>query len=479
MEQPSTSTLTHSTKASIPGIITVYIAIFLLPIEFSFSIGPVFITPTRLFFIVTIIPLLICMLKNEKLILADYIILTYVAWTSISFFAKRGAGGLEPAGQHFLEVTVPYLIARLFIKSPNQLQKILVVLGVIVLVLGLLAIPEAVLKERFLHDIPRMLTGVRYDIQSDERFGLLRAASTFENPILFGVFASTFMSLIWYSGVSIRLRAALVIGIVISTIFSLSSVAYLLLVLQICIIVTETATRSVSFRAPAILMLISACVITVEAISDRGVAGLVAAYLTFNPHTAYARIQQWDYSIDDIRANPLFGINFEDWTRPFWLNDSIDNHWLFLAMTSGLPAVVFVGLLLSVLSYRVYNRRKIVQDPLLKSLMLGWVILLAALFLGGWTVTFFGKMLPSMFFIVGIGAALTVMPHDDIGPAETTSSDITHRVVQHLSFTRFATTHKIQILSRYDPGLASLARPLTSKSDGRPGLRHSRPTEER
>lgn len=425
-------------QARLPGIIVAYMVIFLLPIELSFYAGPLFMTPIRIFLLVTALPLLVLLFRHENLMAIDGLLAAYVLWVVLAYMVKRGGGGIEAAGQSFLEITVPYLVARLFLKSPQQIARFLKIMCIIIAILGLLAIPEAVLQVRFLHEIPKMLTGITYEMQADIRQGLLRAASTFENPILFGLYCAMFLSLIWYSTFGIGTRLALVVGIIMATMTSLSSAPILLLLLQILLIMVERASRRIRLRTPLIAASVLAAVVFIEAFSNRGVARLIAAKLTLNPHTGYYRLLQWEFSIDDVRANPMFGINLENWTRPHWMTDSIDNHWLFLAMNSGVPAVTIIFITMALLAYRLYRRRQTIHDPMLKSLMLGWIIGISALFLGAWTVTLFGKMQPTLFFLVGLGAALLQMKDSTVFQ-EATAPNPVDRAKQH-RYSRFAPT---------------------------------------
>lgn len=407
-------------SVALGGLFTVYIVVFLLPIEFAVSFGSVFLPPTRLLFLVLVIPLLIVLLRHPGKIWIDYLILAYAGWVMLAHFAKRGAGGIEPAGQAMVEIIVPYLMARLFLTSTGQLQRFYAVMAVAIGLLGILAIPEAVLGTRYLHNIPSSITGVVYEMQADTRLGMLRAASTFENPILFGMYSATFLSLLWFAtNGAVGLRLLAVAAITLATFMSLSSAPLLMLLMQFVFIAAERLSRPFKSRVKIGLMITVAIVIFLEVFSDRGTARLIASYLTFNPATGYYRLLQWDFSIDDVMANPMFGILFENWTRPFWLTDSIDNQWLFLAMVSGVPAVLMIWTAIGGLIFKLYKRRKQSENTTLNHLILGWILGMIALYLGGWTVAFFGKMLPSLFFFIGIGAALLVMPDSTqkTGPA--------------------------------------------------------------
>ena len=43
-------------QARLPGIILTFVLILLLPIEFSVSLGSIFLPPTRLFFLIAALP---------------------------------------------------------------------------------------------------------------------------------------------------------------------------------------------------------------------------------------------------------------------------------------------------------------------------------------------------------------------------------------------------------------------------------------
>ena len=458
MPRATGSTQNRAARAAIPGMVVAYIIIFLLPIELSFYLGPLFMTPTRVFLMVTAVPLIVILFTREKLMAIDFLLMAYVMWVVLAFLVKRGTGGLEAAGQSFLEATVSYLVARLFFKEAGQVVRYIMVISLTIFVLGLLAIPEAIGHTRYLHDIPKMLTGISYVMQDDLRLGLLRAASTFENPILFGLYCATFLSLVWYSTYGLGIRLALGAGIVMATGLSLSSAPMLLLVLQIVLIAAEHATRRIKRRAFYIVVGVLAAVAFIETFSNSGVAGLIASHLTFNPSTAYYRLLQWRFSIDDVMANPFFGINFENWTRPYWLTDSIDNNWLLLAMRSGLPAVMLLFAGLALLAYRLYRRRKTMRDPVLKSLMLGWIIGMSALFLGAWTVALFGKMTSAMFFLIGLGAALLQMKDSAVADTPVLAQQHQRGASR---FTRFAPAQGGDAARAADfaPAVAPAARP--------------------
>lgn len=424
--------LSIEAKATL-GLVGLYFFFLLLPIEISFYAGGSLVTATRLFLILAFPYIVWASLKRHPLRWEDGFVILLTVHVIASSIVRRGTGGIDAAGQFTLEVMVSYFLARTFFVNPKQIQRFAVLLTVVIAVLALLAIPEATLKTRFLHEIPRGWTGYYYRISADERYGLLRASSTFEHPILFGLFCSSALSTLWFSTTNVGRRIVRSGWVVLASFLSLSSSAILICLIQISMIVGERVTRAVKSRDIIFASTIGFLVVLIELTSNRGVGVLIANYLSFSATSGYYRVIQWNVTVDDVMRNPFFGTNFEDWTRPWWLSDSIDNHWLFTAFSFGLPAVLFYAAALLTIVVKIQIRRRKLKDPVLSALGLGWLITIFSLFLGGWLVTYFGKALPILFFYVGMGAAMVRMMSEAIDaeagdppmPADTPSDGTT------------------------------------------------------
>jgi len=425
-----------TSDAVLPAIVGAYIISFLIPIEFSFSIGGLLLTPTRLFLLLAAIPVMLLSLSKHRFRAEDGFMLFFAFWMTLSYVYKRGPAGFEISGQQFLETVVSYFVARTFLMTTGQIRRLTIYLIIVVGVLGVLAVPEAITHVRYLHTIPASVTGFYYEIASDTRMGLLRAASTFEHPILFGLFCSSMFSLGWYILPTTKARILHLAATFLATLMSLSSAALLILLMQIGLIGLERVTRSFKKRTVVFSSIILTAVVLIEVLSDRGTVKLIGSYLTFNPHTAYYRVLQWDFTVDDIIRHPFVGIRFEEWTRPFWLTDSIDNQWLLMAMNNGIPAVLAIWAMLAIMVRKVYKLKRLTNDPQLQMLCMGWLIGMMALYLGAWTVSFFGKMQPVYMFLLGIGAAIARQP----ATRDTPTADSPETPVFELSrtaYTRF------------------------------------------
>lgn len=405
--------------ARVPPSILAFFIVLLLPIELSLYLGPLLMTPTRIFFIAVFLPVTVAFLSQVKLRSYDLLIVFFAGWTAMAEFIKRGGtAGIEAGGTVILEVFVVYALARVAIRSHGHITALVPILFWVIVFLALLAVPEAMLKIRFLHDGVAAVTGFEYYISDDERLGMLRAASSFEHPILFGLFCASALSFVWYlsrSAIEGILRA---IPILVGSFFALSSAGLLVFAVQIIFITLERWSRGIRQRAKLIMGGLAGAFIFLELASDRGPFGLMASYLTFNPHTAYYRMLQFEFAQDDILRSPIIGIIAANWTRPHWMTASIDNHWVFQSLKGGLPSTLALMLAIILVIRAVFKAPDEAVGTLHARLRRGWLFLILALCIGAATVTFFGKMQPIFLFYIGLGAALAELAPVREGEAE-------------------------------------------------------------
>lgn len=415
-----------------PIAVLLFLAV-MVPVEFGFNVGPLFFTWMRLFVFAAALVVLPLAFTSMRLRAFDWLMVAHVAWVFVSRIVTLGPGqGLENGGSYILEVLTVYMMVRLYVRSAEQVLAIFRLLFWLAAIATILAIPEALLKYRFIHEFASGITGNTYNFSNDERLGMLRAASLFEHPILFGMFCAALLSPLWFTtrGFGRLVRAGIV---AVGTFFSLSSAPLLVFVAQVGLIGVERTTRWLRGRVTLIALGAIAVVLFLETFSGRGFVGWLTLVM-LNPQTAWWRVAQVEYSMDDIAANPLFGIGFREYSRPEWLTASIDNHFLWLALTSGIPAMVFF-LLAVLFTWRALARVDARgQPPVFAKLRTGWGLMIVALLLGGATVTYFGRMLPLMAFYIAIGGALATAlarpaaapeaeseSPEDAAPAETGS----------------------------------------------------------
>ncbi|WP_306145394.1 O-antigen ligase family protein [Roseibium sp. MMSF_3412] len=378
----------------------------LVPIELSIRAGSLFLPLYRaLAFLLTFYVIFKFFEQRKQLRIFDNLILIQGFWFLACEILKRGSAGFEPGVSYFVETVTPYFVIRFLLKSPGQLFAFPNLVFILMIPAILLAFPEAViLQERFVHDIARSISGYYYWIQEDYRLGMLRAASIFEHPILYGLFCSSMISLVFATAKTnvsgVFKSAVLAFGCILSA----SSAPILTMIIQLAFLVGERCSRFLQHRA---MLLIGSCAFVFTALSflsNRGPIGIIATSLALNPQSGYYRIHIWENGIDDVLANPFIGIRPEEWTRPGWMSPSIDNNWLLVAMKGGFPGIILILMILYLIMRKLYAHDKVSQrlDGLRQALCFTFI----SLFLAGATVAFFGKMLPFFFILLGYGGAV-------------------------------------------------------------------------
>ena len=135
--------------------------------------------------------------------------------------------------------------------------------------------------------------------------------------------------------------------------------------------------------------------------SNRTPFHVFITYLTFNSESSYNRILIWDYGTAEVMRNPLFGIGYGEFDRPWWMHASVDNFWLLIAMRHGLPAFfLFVAAILLIM-YKIGRQR--IDDPEIAACRAGLLISLGGLIIAGTTVHFWTQLYTFFMFLVGSG----------------------------------------------------------------------------
>jgi hypothetical protein len=234
------------------------------------------------------------------------------------------------------------------------------------------------------------------------RMGFYRAQGVFEHPILWGVFCSLAIANVFYlhHRTSFFKGAALAGFATGMTFTSLSSGPLLAATLQIGIVGWGWITRNAWWMLVGLAVL---GYVVVDLLSNRSPVNVLISYLTFNSHSAYWRLHIWNFGIQNVWSNPLFGIGLNDWVRPSWMGTaSVDNFWLLTTMRYGIPA--FLLLVAGI----VMNLVAIIRQPLpteaLRDVRRGYVAATIALALALCTVHAWGSLLVMVMFYFGAGA---------------------------------------------------------------------------
>jgi hypothetical protein len=127
------------------------------------------------------------------------------------------------------------------------------------------------------------------------------------------------------------------------------------------------------------------------------------SYATFSSHNAYWRAQIFEWGMVNVWANPIFGLGFNDWVRPFYMySGSMDNFWLVQAVRYGIPSFLLItaGYGLGILKV---GTRDFTADPVLAQLRRAWMFTFIGLTLTMCTVHVWSTIYSFVFFMFGSG----------------------------------------------------------------------------
>jgi len=310
-----------------------------------------------------------------------------------------GMRGLEPGLILFLEVFLSFIIGRSAVRNSLDLEKVVKLLAILFVVLAPFAIMESMSGYRFTHIVAArvMGTGVIENLgEGYFRYGVHRASTIFSHPILYSICTAMLVPLVFVTFKKFRLTLYSS-GLFVAIVTSMSSVGFLMIIIQSLFWTVE----HISFKFKGIKKLIVIfslfSFVLISLISNRGPVKLFISLVSLNQETAYMRYLQWQFSIDDIVSSPWVGIGFNEWTRPYWMQSSIDNYWLNTALVSGVPAIILLFLFFTFCTQRLYHIWNKTKNPLVFSFFLSLVSVIFA----GFTVDFFDRA--QLFIFLGIG----------------------------------------------------------------------------
>lgn len=392
-----------------------YLAAVLLPL--TVKLGPVALTSLRAVVLLLLIPLLVRLLSGKagKVTGIDVLFLAHVAWAAVALFINNPDRAVEQAGAVGLELSGGYLVARVCIRTRQAFIALCRALMVTVLLFAPFAIYEALTAQALLLDWLDRIPGTTApkDHPIGPRLGLNRAQGTFVHPIHFGLYCSVAvpLCLVGLRGQMPDLRRWLFGGVVCATGFlALSSGALLAIALQLGLLAWAIALAEVKHRWWILVGLFALLYVAVDLSSNRTPIEVFLSYATFSAHTAYWRMLIFEHAMNNVWANPLFGLGLNDWERPRWMySGSMDNFWLVVTVRYGIPGFLLLaaGYLWGLFAVMLRN---LDGDEGLAALRLAWVFTIVGLTFTICTVHVWHAMFSFVFFVFGAGLWLRDAP---------------------------------------------------------------------
>lgn len=397
-----------ATVARLPVPVLIYVLCVVFPV--SFSLGSLNLTSVRLLLIVMIIPLTIRLLmgKYGRVIATDILFMLHILWATVALAVNNPDRVIEQAGSVGIEFIGGYVLARAYIRSPEDFLGLCRLLVGLVLVLLPFAIVEAVTERHPLLEILGSLPGLGTvpEIAQDKRLGFNRVQGAFAHAIHFGLFAAIAMSMcvVGLKG-TMNTARRLISGtlIFVTGFLALSSAAIIALALQLGLLLWSIVFKRLRWRWWFLVSLFVMAYIAVDLLSDRKPIYVFVSYMTFSAGTGYYRVLTFEWGMVNVVANPIFGIGLNDWVRaPWMITASVDNYWLLMAMSYGIPGFLFVALGYIIVLWRVMWR-DLEGDAQLMQLRRAWVFNFMGLSFMLFTVHVWGNMYSFVFFMFGAG----------------------------------------------------------------------------
>ena len=429
-------------RARLPILVLVVLLLLLTPA--FFSIGSVKLSPSKIAFLVLVPVLSINLVRGVygRILPTDYMIFGYTLWMTLSMMINHKLSvAVEYTGSVSVTLLGGYLTARAGIRSKEDFIALIKFLGLVVVISLPFAISET-LDSRT--TIPRWLDAIpgvssQGDINHEPRMGLWRVQFVFAHPIHYGLFCSLAFSLVLVglsTVMGLLRRIVFAAMIAVGCFLSVSSGPVLALGAQLCLIGWLLLTYKIKKRWQIFCSLSIFTYIILEMMSERGAIYSIVSKLAFSSSTAFSRRMLYVHGMEQVvKKHPIFGIGYADWNLPSWMTGSVDNFWLFLAGTFGVPTFLlcmgaFIYSLIAV------SRRNFEMDPTLGRLRLAWMFTIVSLILSIATVAIWAEIYSISLFMLGSGMWMITaeLPKDADTAAISESPESPGRTVRYTRF---------------------------------------------
>jgi hypothetical protein len=339
--------------------------------------------------------------KGRRLLTADFLILATAIWMVGAAVHTDGAAALSSAGAEAFELLGGYLVARAYFFGAAAVRTFLAVLKILAIIAVLLGLVDRLSGRLMIHDFLGSLTNIA-PISPQERMGVLRATSTFDHAILFGLFCAVAGAMLLYSERRVVNRCVYVAICLFGSFLSLSSSS----LMGFAILFGAYAVDMLGRRYPRlwsafwtvcgilglIIMLVTAHPL-----------GWVLSHLTLEPESGYFRLMEWDAATYMISLSPWTGYAFANFGTAELF--SVDTVWLALALRFGLPAIALL-LLANITVLLPSKKTRETGDPYLDWVRKAFVVVLVLYMFIGLTVHYWNYMWLFWGVCLGITASM-------------------------------------------------------------------------
>lgn len=340
----------------------------------------------------------------------------HVLWMAIAMLVNNPDRTVPHVGSTGLEFLGAYLLGRCYIGTRAQMIGSIQFLALVICATLPFALYELLTGTPLLRDLMDRIPGIGVAAPTfdEKRLGLDRVQMAYTTPIHYGLFSMLVVTLYFtgLTGTVASWKQWVVAGLTCFCVFSsLSSGALLPLLLQLFLISWNATFKTMKGRWLLLISLLVLAYVAIDLASNRSPMRVFMSFATFSEQTAFWRGAINTHGLENVWANPLFGLGLRDWERPAWmLSSSVDNFWLLMAMRYGIPGFLMVAAGWAIAVWQI-ARRDFSSYPELDTLRLGWVFTFLALTVSLFTVHIWFEVYALCFFLFGAGMwLLTAKP---------------------------------------------------------------------
>ncbi len=370
--------------------------------EAQVSIANAKFTAGRFLITALVVPALVVWARSgRRLMAADVATLLMAIWMFVA--AAATGGSLASPAAEALQFLFAYIVGRALFSGPASLDAFVRALTALTFFMIVIAIGEHVIGRWIAHDAAAALFGTT-PLTPTFRGNFIRATSTLDHPILFGVFCALVNAilLLWAknAGRRILFSAICLLGCVLSQ----SSAALMAYVLGVAAYAYDCLMRTAPARWTLFWIVLGTVVGLVFLITKHPIGWLIS-HLTLDPVSGYYRILVWDAALDRIGSSPLTGYSFKLFNEVI-LDATVDCVWLVEALHYGLPAIAFLFLANIAAVWPGRRRAPGAESDFDRHMNLAFAIVLLLFIFTGITVHFWNFMWIFWGMCVGIKASL-------------------------------------------------------------------------
>ena len=425
-------------------VMVLYFLMIALPIHFN--LGPVYMTGVRAVLLLTTIPITIRLFSGRlgRVLPTDVLLLVYSVWSIATLFINSPFYAVSYGGSYVLEVYGSYLLARNYVRTPEQFRAVCRGLFAVLIFTIPFAIYETQTGRAVIPILIAKLPGVFsygdfYNLAEGRRLGLERSQVIFAHPIHYGLFCASLISLAFlgFKGLlgpfwRFSISALICLGVV----SSVSSGAIMPMILQLSLILWAWIFNPIRTRWFILSGLVVFFYVLVDIISNRTAIEVLLEYGTLSPETAYGRKLIFDWGMNNVWKHPYIGIGMNEWERPYWKSASMDNFWLLSTVRYGIP-----GFLILSISYLLpvwaAMQRDFGNGGAVWQFRRAWVFMQVSMILTLCTVDVWETVLSFVFFLLGAGIWLVSFQPDPIVERELVDQGKDLAKCSGIPYTRF------------------------------------------